>query len=134
MPKSRALIALATIVILVIAAFSVFAAITYPRTTLVIPVSFTIGADLITKEFDQPFLNSKVQVQVSVESGVSLWQAQILNQSHVIWEHAASQGEQTSYKSDWIELPSGSYNFTFRTIGVGSLNAEVTVTSKGGFW
>jgi hypothetical protein len=134
MLKSRLLVYLAIIVILLIAVFAVYASFTYPKTALSVPVSFTIGFDVVTREFDVQFLNDKVQVQVAVESGTSLWNAQILNQSEVLWGYSATQGEQTSYQSDWIELPSGRYNFTFRTLGFGSLNAQVTVTSKGGFW
>lgn len=134
MPKSRLVLYLAIIVTLLIAAFSVYAGVTYPKTVLSVPISFTAGVDVVTREFSVQFLDDKVQVQVAVESGASLWHAQILNQSQIIWEHSAGQGGQTSYKSDWIELPSGPYNFTFRTVGVGSLNAQITVTSKGGFW
>ncbi len=134
MAKSRGFAAVTVIILLMIVALVVYAVITYPRNTLTIQVSFTIGADVVTKEFNQPFLDNMVQVQVSVQSGASLWSAQLLNQSQVLWEHAARQGEQTSYKSDWIELPMGNYSFTFKTIGVGSLNAQVTITSKGGFW
>jgi hypothetical protein len=134
MPKSKSVIALAAVAIIIITAFSVYAGVTYPRTAANIPVSFTIGADAKTTAFDQPFLDNKVQVQVTVHNGAALWQAQIISQSNVIWEHSAGQGEQTSYNSGWIELPSGNYNFTFRTVGVGSLNAVATVTSKGGFW
>ena len=134
MLKSRSLVYLAIIVILLIAVFAVYAGVTYPKTALSVPVSFTIGLNVVTREFDVQFLNDKVQVQVAVESGTSLWNAQILNQSGVLWGYSATQGEKTSYQSDWIELPSGRYNFTFRTLGFGSLSAQVTVTSKGGFW
>jgi hypothetical protein len=134
MPKSKSIIALAAAVIIIIAAFAVYAGVTYPRTTVNIPVSFTIGADTKTTVFDQPFLDDKAQVQVTVQTGAALWQAQITSQSNVIWQHSAGQGKQTSYNSGWIELPSGNYNFTFRTVGVGSLNAVAIVTSKGGFW
>jgi hypothetical protein len=104
------------------------------RAAVNIPVSFTIGADVKTTAFVQPFIDDKVQVEVTVQNGAALWQAQITSQSNVIWEHSAGQGEQTSYSSGWLELPSGSYNFTFRTVGVGSLNAVAAVSSKGGFW
>jgi hypothetical protein len=134
MATSRTLIAVAAIVVIVVAVFAVYAGVTYPRTALTIPISFTRGADVTTTEFAQPVLDDKVQVQVSVESGVALWRAQILNGDQVIWDHEARQGEQTSYNSGWLALPSGSYNFTFRTLGLDSLNAEVTVSSKGGFW
>lgn len=126
--------AFAAIVIIIVAAFAVYAGVTYPRTTVNIPVSFTIGVDSKTAAFDQPFLDDKVQVQVAVQNGAALWRAQILSGDQVIWEHSAAQGEQQSYNSGWIQLPSGSYNFTFGTIGIGLLEATATVTSKGGFW
>jgi hypothetical protein len=126
--------AFAAIVIIIVAAFAVYAGLTYPRTTVNIPVSFTIGVDSKTAAFDQPFLDDKVQVQIAVQNGAALSRAQILSGDQVIWEHSAAQGEQQSYNSGWIQLPSGSYNFTFGTIGIGSLEATATVTSKGGFW
>jgi uncharacterized membrane protein len=131
---SKALMATVTIVIVIVAVFSVYAGITYPRTAVSIPISFTIGADSTTVAFDQPYLDDKVQVQVTIENGAALWEAQILSGDQVIWEHAAAQGEQQSYNSGWIQLSSGSYNFMFATVGIGSLDATVTVTSKGGFW
>jgi len=132
--KSKSVMAFAAIVIIIVAAFAVYAGLTYPRTTVNIPVSFTIGVDSKTAAFDQPFLDDKVQVQIAVQNGAALSRAQILSGDQVIWEHSAAQGEQQSYNSGWIQLPSGSYNFTFGTIGIGSLEATATVTSKGGFW
>jgi hypothetical protein len=134
MVKSNAFNLIVTIVVLVVVGLSIYALVTFPRNTLTIPVSFTIGADVVTRTLEQPFLADRVQVQVVVESRASLWRAQILEQNQVLWEHSAGQGEQTSFKSEWIELPVGSYTFTFGAIGVGSLKAEVSVTSKGGFW
>ena len=131
---SKALMAAGAIVIVIVAVFGIYASITYPRTAVSIPISFTIGADATTTAFDQPYLDDKVQVQVTIENGAALWQAQILSGDQVIWEHAAAQGEQQSYNSGWIQLFSGSYNFTFATIGIESLDATVTVTSKGGVW
>jgi hypothetical protein len=122
------------IVLIVIIVAVIFLGITYPRITASIPVSFTIGVDSKTVAFDQPFLDDKVQVQIAVQNGASLWRAQIKNGDQIIWEHSAAQGEQQSYSSGWIQLASGSYNFTFGTIGIGSLDATATVTSKGGFW
>jgi len=134
MPKSRVLIALAAIAIIVVIVFSVYAGATYPKDIITIPVSFRIGADNSSNEFTQSSLNNKVQVTVSVTNGAALWRARILNGDQVIWEHSASQGEQTSYSSGWMDLPSGQYNFTFGIIGAGSLDATVTLSSKGGFW
>ena len=134
MVKSKSVIAAAAIVVVVVAAFVVYAGETYPRPTVNTQFSFTIGADTKTTTFNQPFLDDKVQVVVTIQSGAALWRAQIRSGDQVIWEHAAAQGEQQSYNSGSIQLPSGNYNFTFGTIGLGSLDATATVTSKGGFW
>jgi len=132
--KSKSVLGIASIVIIIVAAFAIFSGVTYPRTTTNIPVSFTIGVDSKTVAFDQPFIDDKVQVQVAVQNGAAFWRAQIKNGDQIIWEHSAAQGEQQSYSSGWIQLASGSYNFTFGTIGIGSLDATASVTSKGGFW
>jgi|SRR5665647_806254 len=121
-------------IIIIVGAVAIYAGVTYPRTTANIPMSFTIGADSKTAAFNQPFLDEKVQIQVGVQNGAALWRAQILSGDQVIWEHSAAQGEQQSYNSGWIQLPSGSYKFTFGTIGIGSLDATATVMSKGGLW
>ncbi len=131
---SKAKSAIAAIIIILVFVFAVYAAMTYPRGTVSIPVSFGIGADSKTVTFDQPFLDDKAQVQVTVQNGAALWRAQILSGGQIIWEHSAAQGQQQSYSSGWLQLPSGNYSFTFGTIGVGSLEATATVTSKGGFW
>ncbi len=134
MGKARAILSIVAIVILLVAGFAVYAGVTYPRTTADIQVSFTVGADEKKIAFDQPFLDDKAQIQVTVETGAALWRAQILNGDEIIWEHSAAQGEQQSYNSGWILLQSENYNFTFGTIGIGSLDATATVSSKGGFW
>ena len=134
MPKSKSTLALVAILLIIVVAFSVYAGLTYPRTTGSIPVSFAVGADSKTISLDQPLLDDKVQVQIIVQNGAALWRAQIRNSDQVIWEHSAAQGEQQSYSSGWIQLPSGNYTFTFGTIGIGSLDATASVTSKGGFW
>ena len=134
MVKSKSIMALVAIVIIIVAAFAIYAGVTYPRTTANIPMSFTIGADSKTAAFDQPFLDEKVQIQVGVQNGAALWRAQILSGDQVIWEHSAAQGEQQSYNSGWIQLPSGNYNFTFGILGIGSLEATASITSKGGLW
>ena len=131
---SKSVLATVAIVIIAVALFSVYAGETYPRTTVNIPVSFTAGVESKTTSFSQPYLDNKMQVQVTVQSGSALWRAQILSGGQVIWEHSASQGEQQTYNSGWIQLLSGSYNFTFGTIGIGSLDATASVMSKGGFW
>lgn len=123
-------IATALIVVLLVA----YSALTYTRVLVDFSVSFTIGADSRHVEFEVPFLHEYVKVEVSVHSGNSLWTAKILNGDDVLWSHATSQREQTTYSSEWIRLPSGRYNFTFATAGLGSLEAEIKLTSKGGFW
>lgn len=134
MPVPTVVKVIAALFIVAVAGVTIYAALTYPKAILTIPVSFTAGVDLANEEFDQPAFSDRVQVRVSVSSGSALWRARILNGTQAIWEHSASQGEQTSYTSGWIELSSGHYDFTFGTLGLGSLNAEVTVTTKGGFW
>lgn len=131
---SRGVIVAVAVVVVLIIVFAVYVGLTYPRTVLTIPVSFTAGIDQKNATFDQSSLDSMVQVQVSVQNGAALWRAQILNGSSVIWSHTASLGEQQSYNSGWIGLQSGQYNFTFGVIGGGSLDATATVSSKGGFW
>lgn len=134
MQTSTAVKVLAALLIVIVAAGAIYAALTYPRVILTIPVSLTVGVDIVNKEFDQSAFSNRVQVQVTVSSGSGLWLARILNGTQVLWEHAASQGEQTNYSSGWIELPSGNYNLTFGTVGFGSLDAQITVSSIGGFW
>ncbi len=128
------LVAVIVIVVVVVAGFAVYSAWTYPRTSASIPISFQAGVDSKTVALNQQALVDKVQVNVAINSGSALWRARILSGDQVIWEHSGAQGEQQSYNSGWISLPSGNYNFTFGTIGIGSLDATATVTSKGGFW
>ncbi len=134
MVLSRLTKSLVAIALLLVVAFALYASVTYPRAVVTIAISFTIGAESKTTPLRQQFLNDKVQVEVSVENGAALWKAQILSGDQVVWTHSAAQGEQQNYNSGWIQLSSGSYNFTFGTIAFGSLNAQVTVASKGGFW
>jgi hypothetical protein len=134
-PKtSRVLKLVAVIAVIVIATVAVYGGLTYPRSTLDFSVSFTIGADVQRKQFDVPFLNDAVEVQVAVSSGSALWNARILNGDETVWSHSAAQGGQTTYNSGWIKLSSGTYNFTFATAGAGSLSAQISLKSKGGFW
>ncbi len=134
MARSQLSIAAAAVVLFIIISFALYGGLTYPRTVVSLPVSFTVGADSKTVFFSQLVIDNKAQVQVTVTTGAALWRARILNGDQVIWEHAAAQGEQQSYESGWIALSSGNYNFTLGTIGVGSLNAQATVSCKGGFW
>jgi hypothetical protein len=119
---------------ILIATVGILAAITLPREILTFPVSFTIGADAKREQMEVPLLNGQVTVQVIINSGSDLWNARILDGEETVWSHSAAQGEQTTYNSEWIPIPSGTYNFTFATAGAGSLSAEITVSSKGGFW
>ena len=132
--KRRRFRAVVLIAVLVVTALVVYAAVTYPKTVVSFPVSFTIGADVEHREFEMSPLHGRAQVEVIVSSGTALWTATIKHQDETIWNHHASQGDQTTYKSGWMELSSGHYNFTFTTAGLGSLQAEVKVTTKGGFW
>jgi hypothetical protein len=120
--------------VVVFAAFAVYAGVTYPRSVVSIPVSFTVGADQKTVSFSQPYPDDRVRVQVTVQSGAALWQAQISRGNQTVWEHASGQGDHSSYDSGWLKLASGDYVFSFRTVGVGSLDAVAAASSKGGFW
>lgn len=116
------------------ASMGVYLFLTYPRSVVNFPVSFTIGAGVERRTFTVPIFHELIQVKVVVNNGNLLWTATILQHGDVLWSHAAHQGGQTTYQSNWIRLPSGDYNFTFATAGIGSLDAEIQVTSKGGLW
>ena len=131
---SSAVKASAVVLIVIVAAVAAFFALTYPRQVLSVPVSFTLGAEVVQQAFEVPVLDGAVQVQVSIENGASIWTASILNGATKVWTHQAAQGEQTTYTSEWLPLSSGSYNFTFATAGAGQLSAHITVNAKGGFW
>jgi hypothetical protein len=131
---SKTLKVVILIAVIAIATLSAYAALTYPKTVVSFPVAFTIGATVEHKEFDMPLLHEWAQVEVIISSGTVLWTATITLQDETIWTHTAHQGDQTTYKSGWIKLTSGHYNFTFATAGLGSLEAEIKVTTKGGFW
>ncbi|MCW4031233.1 MAG: hypothetical protein NWE80_02595 [Candidatus Bathyarchaeota archaeon] len=122
------------VAVVAVAALVVYAALTYPKTAISFPVSFIIGANLEDRELDISPLHGWAQVEVIVNSGTALWSATIKHQDETVWDHRASQGGQTIYKSSWIELSGGQYNFAFATAGFGELNADVKVTTKGGFW
>jgi SH3-like domain-containing protein len=127
------IIAIVVAVVVLIAA--VFVALTFPRTVVEFPVSFTIGIDREQRQIGIPWLHDKAQVEVAVTNGSSLWRASITNSSgDEVWSHSALQGEQTTYTSGWIAMSGASYNFTFSTIGAGSLDATIKIISKGGIW
>ncbi len=124
----------AVVVAVVITVAAVYVTFTFPRTVVEFSVSFTIGLDREQREFDVPWLHDKVQVEVTVTNGSSLWRASITNATgYEIWYHSAVQGEQTTYTSEWITLPSTSYNFTY-VIAAAPLDATIRVISKGGIW
>ncbi len=126
-------VAVAVVAVIVLAAGG-YAAWTYPRAVLTAPVAFTVGADVVHESFDVPVLDGAVQVQVTVNSGGALWSAEIRRGNSTLFTHQAAQGGQTTYTSEWVALDAGTYSFTFATLGAGSLNAQVTVVAKGGFW
>ena len=132
--KKKTLKAVILIAVLLVVALGAYAAITYPKIVVSFPVSFTWGADVEHKEFSMPLLHAVAQVEVAVSSGTTLWTASIIRQDETIWSDNAHQPDQTTYRSIWIGLPSGCYNFTFATAGLGSLEAEINVITKGGFW
>ena len=130
--RSKKIVAVVVIAVVVVAVS--YTALTFPRDVVSFPVAFSIGLDRVQQVFDVPILNDKAQVTVAISSGSSLWSATIIDQNgNELWSHATAQGDQTTYHSAWIPLPSGRYNFTFATLA-GSLNAQISVTSKGGFW
>jgi hypothetical protein len=134
--RSSRLVKGIVIIIIIIALVSIaFILWTYPRSTLSFPVTFTIGAANQEKIFDVPAFDNSVQVQVKINNGASLWQASILSSNGTaIWSHQKAQGEQTIYSSDYFALDSGSYTFTFAALGAGSLDAQIDIQAKGGFW
>lgn len=129
--KTRKIVAF--ILIMTIAVVVLFAALTYPRVVLSFNVFFTVG-EIERKAFDVPFLHSWVQLEVRVTSGTALWTVQILKNDETVWTHATTQGGQTTYTSEWIPLEVGHYNLTFGAVGIGSVDADVSITSKDGFW
>jgi len=129
--KKIALITLAAVLLIA----ALYSALTFPRDIVKTAVSFSIGLDQEREAFSLPVFHDKFQVEVIVSSGSALWSATVTDaQGTKIWEYARAQGDQTSYTSDWVALPSGNYNFTFGALGIGELQANVRVTSKGGFW
>jgi len=119
----------------VLAAVVLYSALTFPSLVVDLQVNFAVGVESETKEFDVPFLQDEALVEVAVMNGTALWLAVITDSnSSEVWSHTKAQGDSTTYTSGWIALPSGHYSFTFGTIGIGNLDSNVKVTSKGGFW
>jgi len=127
---SSVIVAIIAIVILV-AGFSAW---TYPRNVVSIPVSFAIGADVATQTFTVPLADNAVQLEVSITSGGALWSAEIDQGNTSVFLYRTAQGGQTTYTSEWIIVGAGDYSIRFAALGAGSLNAQVTVKAKGGFW
>ncbi len=119
------------VLVLLIAGFSAW---TYPRSVVTIPVSFTIGADVATQTFTVPVVDNAVQLEVTITSGSALWSAEIDQGNTSVFLYRTAQGGQTTYTSEWIIVGAGDYNIRFAALGAGSLNAQVTVWAKGGFW
>ena len=123
------------VLIIVLVTVALYSALTFPTTSVNLQVSFSIGADREVEEFAVTFFQDKVQVEVSVTTGAAMWSASITDANgKEVWSHNKAQGDSTTYESEWIAIQSGSYNFTFGTIGFGNLEASAKVTSKGGFW
>jgi len=125
---------MAVIIVVIVAAIGGYAAWTYPRDVVSFPVVFTAGADVTSHPFTIPTLDNQVQVTVTIQSGTALWRAAILSDNSTVWSHTDAQGGMTTYNSGWITLQPGDYNFSFGSLGIGGVNAQVTVTAKGGFW
>jgi hypothetical protein len=134
MAMSRSPKATVLIVVIVAVVFGIYAAVTFPKTVVSFPVAFTIGAETKTEEFNVQWLHGSIQVEIKIQSGTALWSAEITSGDKTIWRHSAAQGGQTTYTSEWTEISAAPYNFTFRTLGIGSLEGEIKVTTKGGFW
>ncbi|HIJ08341.1 TPA: hypothetical protein HA274_03220 [Candidatus Bathyarchaeota archaeon] len=125
----------AIVAVAAVSTVAFFAAMTFPRTIVNLPVSFTVGFEREQRAFEVPWLHDTAQIAVAVSNGTSLWRASITDSNgEEVWSHSALQGEATTFISEWVKLPNSGYNFTFSTIGAGSLNASIKLTSKGGFW
>ena len=122
------------VLIVLIVAIAGYALWTYPRDVVSFPVAFNAGSDLIKKPFAVPVLDSEVMITITIQSGSAIWGASIISGNNTAWSHTAAQGGTTTYTSDWIILQPGDYNFSFGTIGLGGVDAQVTVKAKGGFW
>jgi len=119
----------------VLATVVLYSVLTLPTIVVDMQISFNAGIEEEVEYFDVTFLHDKVQVEVAITTGAALWRANIADANGSdVWSHSKAQGDSTTYQSEWITLPSGHYSFTFGTIGIGNLDANVKATSKGGFW
>jgi hypothetical protein len=103
---SKAVVAAIAVVVVLVTVVALYAGLTYPRTIVNIPVSFSIGADTTTVDFDQPALSNMVQVQVAIQNGVAGWRTRILSGDTEVWSDQAAQGGQQMYGSGWVAVPS----------------------------
>jgi hypothetical protein len=124
----------AILLVAVLAIVAGYGALTYPKTEAIINISFGIGAESKTAEFDLSMLHDNAKIEVSITSGTALWNAKLISGNQTVWTHAASQGMQTAYASEWVHASPGHYKLVFSTIGFSSLVGEVKVTTKGGPW
>jgi hypothetical protein len=131
---SKSVTALAVVVVVIIVAIGAYAFWTYPRDVVNFPVSFTAGSDVTRQPFTVPMLDNQVQITITVQSGTAIWRASILSDNSTMWTHTTAQGGMTTYSSGWMTLQPGDYNFTFGTLGLGGVNAQVTVMVKGSVW
>lgn len=138
MALSKTLKAVVLIIVIVLAIFAVYAALTFPRTVVSFSDSFTLAFDRRTEPFTVQILQSQTLVEISIQNGTAIWNAQITSGNQTIWSHTTSQTGQMTYTSGWQPITPGAYNFTFGIIGAGSLQAPlqatIKVTTKGGFW
>ena len=131
---SKSVTASAAVIVVIIVAIGAYAFWTYPRDVVNFPVAFTAGSDVTKQPFTVPTLDNQVQVTITVKSGTAFWRASILSDNNTLWSHTAAQGGMTTYSSGWMTLQPGNYNFSFGAIGLGGVNAQVTVMAKGGVW
>jgi hypothetical protein len=117
-----------------IVALGLYTLFTYPNTAIRFPVSFTLGADAKQEALEISVLQSQVRIDVVVATGSTWWTAKILQDDTELWSHSMTQNDQTVFQSDWIMLSAGLYNFTYTAASLATLDLEVTVTVKGGFW
>jgi len=59
----------ATVLVVVIVAvvFGIYAAVAFPKTVVSFPVSFTIGAETKTEEFNVQWLHGSIQVEIKIQ-------------------------------------------------------------------
>jgi hypothetical protein len=133
---SRAVkIGIVAVLVVIVVVAGLYFGLTYPMQMVDVQVSLTAGVDSQTKQFQMPVLQDKAQVQVTVTSGTVLWSVRIVaSNGSQVYSYTATTSAQTTYTSQWITLPQGTYNVTMQSAGIGSLSANMKVTTKGGIW